>query len=96
MIPIVDHQRTRTGDGRHRMDLTVQPQRTGGLAARAQLVEHALEPHQRAGARQQRVVFDGFGQKIVSPRLKPLQALGGIVEGADHDDRNMQSFGIGL
>ena len=65
-----------------------------GQRAHAQLVDHHLEPRQRAHPRGQRQFGDRLGQKIVGAGFQPAHLVGRLVERRDHHHRNVVGGGI--
>ena len=67
-----------------------------GDGAHAQFVRHHLQPGQRAHARDQHDIGDGFCQEIVGAGFQPAVAVGRAVERGDHHDGNVMRGRIGL
>jgi hypothetical protein len=66
-----------------------------GSAHQHLIVEH-LEPSEVLHARDQRNVVDGLGQEVVGAALEPLDLVGRLIEGGDHDDRDVLGAGAGF
>ena len=66
-----------------------QPKSLQVFSRSRQLVDHHLEAHQRAHAREQGDVVDRLGQEVVGARLQPAHPVGAGRERRDHDHRDM-------